>query len=74
MPFVLVCPLTTARRGISLHIELDADQTTGLDHPSYVQCELLRSISRRRLVHRIGVVDLDARAAVHDMLRVLLGH
>ena len=46
----------------------------GLDATSAVQCELLRSVSRRRLVHRIGVVDAEAAFAVDRILRTLLGH
>lgn len=73
-PFVIVCPLTTTRRGLSLHVEVDASDATGLDHQSHVQCELVRSISRRRLVHRLGVVDTETSSHVERVLRTLLGH
>lgn len=73
-PFVIVCPLTTTRRGLSLHVEIEAQPATGLDTTSYVQCELVRSIHRRRLQHRLGVVDGPAWHAVDDVLRVLLAH
>lgn len=73
-PFVIVCPLTTTHRGLSLHVEVDADPETGLDRPSYVQCELIRSISRRRLVVRLGVVDAVTSHRVHDVVRTLLDH
>lgn len=73
-PFVLLCPLTTARRGLSLHIEIDATPTSGLDATSYVQCELLRSVNRRRLVHRLGAVDASTSDRVHDVVLALLGH
>lgn len=73
-PFVIVCPLTTTRRGLSLHVEVDAHDVTGLDHVSYVQCELVRSINRRRLVHRLGAVDRTVSTEVERVLRTLLGH
>lgn len=73
-PFVIVCPLTTTRRGLSLHVEVDPDETTGLDHTSYVQCELVRSINRRRLVHHLGAVDIATSNQVERILRTLLGH
>ena len=72
-PFVLVTPLTTTRRGLSLHVEVAATTDTGLDHTSYVQCELVRSVSRRRLVHRLGAVDLATSRQVADVVRTLLG-
>src|SRR5437762_3380976 len=58
-PYMIVCPMTTRNRALSLHVEVDATDRTGLMDASYVQCELLRSVSRRRLVHRLGAVDLD---------------
>ncbi len=73
-PFVLLCPLTTARRGLSLHIEVEASPGSGLDATSYIQCELLRSVNRRRLAHRLGVVDTATSDRVHDVVLALLGH
>lgn len=72
LPFVVVAPLTTRRRGLSLHVEVEAGPLTGLDETSYVQCELIRSVSRRRFVHRLGSVDLGTRAQVADVIRMLL--
>ena len=73
-PFVVVVPLTATRRGLSLHIEVEATEATGLDEISYAQCELLRSISRHRLVHRLGAVDLEASRRVAAVVRTLLGY
>lgn len=73
-PFVIVCPLTSARRELSLHVEVEPTAATGLDQPSYIQCELLRSISTRQLIHRLGAVDLATSSLVHDRLRILLDH
>ena len=74
LPFTIVCPLTTTMRGISFHVEVSADSSTGLDEVSYVQTEALRSISRQRLVHRLGRVDPVTSAHVRRILQVLLGH
>ncbi len=73
-PFAIVCPLTTVRRGLSLHVEVEETPTTGLDVTSYVQCELIRSVNRRRLVHRIGAIDLETSRQVSDILKTLLRH
>lgn len=72
LPYVILTPLTTTRRGLSIHIEVDANDTTGLDETSYVQCELIRSVNRRRLIHRLGVVDPSVREQVADVLKALL--
>jgi mRNA interferase MazF len=74
MPFVIVCPLTTTRRGLSLHVEVEATADTGLDETSYVQCELIRSVNRRRLVHRLGAIGRAASQSTTEVIRTLLGH
>lgn len=72
-PFVLVAPLTTAQRGLDLHVEIEANAQSGLDATSYVQCEQLRSVDVRRLLHRLGVAEpLDASRA-RSIVRTLLG-
>jgi mRNA interferase MazF len=74
IPFVIVCPFTTRWRGLSLHVEVDGGPSTGIDDLSYVQCELLRSINRRRLIHRLGAVDLEVSRQVHETVKICLGH
>ena len=71
-PFVIVIPLTTTHRALSLHIEVEASVDTGLDKTSYVQCELIRSINRNRLVHRIGVIDAEVGKQVSTVVKTLL--
>ncbi len=73
-PFVIVCPLSTTRRGLSLHVEVEATETTGLDNTSYIQSELLRSINRRRLIHRMGTIDVATSDRVTEIVKTLLNH
>jgi mRNA interferase MazF len=73
-PFAVVVPLTTTRRGLSLHIEVEGSPENGLHETSYAQCELLRSINRRRLVERLGNVDAATLTAVEHTIRSLLGY
>ena len=73
-PFVIVTPLTTALRRLSLHVEIDPGADTGLDETSYVQCELIRSINRRRLVHRLGQIDSETSYRVTSVIKTLLNH
>jgi mRNA interferase MazF len=64
---VIVVPVTTARRDIPSHIELDPT-TTGLTDVSYAKGEDVRAVSDRRLVTRLGTVG---EPAMHDLGRVL---
>ena len=73
-PFVIVTPLTTTRRGLSVHVEVEATHGTGLDDTSYIQCELIRSINRKRLVYRLGVIELATNRQVTDIVKTLLSH
>jgi mRNA interferase MazF len=73
-PFVIVLPLTTTHRGLSIHVEVEANEETGLDDTSYVQCELIRSINRRRLLHHLGTVSLDVSERVDETVKTLLDH
>ncbi len=72
-PYVLVCPLTRTDRELSLHVEVQPDQTTGLDAVSWVQSESIRSINRRRLVARLGRIGLAESDQVRDIVGMLLG-
>lgn len=73
-PFTIVCPLTSRHRGLSLHVEIEATPTTGLDQTSYAQTELVRSVNRRRLAHRLGSIDTATSSHVTEILRTLLNH
>lgn len=71
-PYVIVAPLTTTKRGLSLHVEIEATSDSGLETTSYVQCELIRSINRKRLVHFLGRVESEAARHVAGVVRQLL--
>jgi mRNA interferase MazF len=68
---LMVVPITSARRGLPSHIEID-DGGSGLDKVSYAKCEDLKSISERRLVHRIGAVAAAAMVDIERVVRFLL--
>ena len=73
-PFVIVIPLTTTHRALSLHVEVEATEDTGVDEISYVQCELLRSVNRNRLIHRLGAIDHEASSQVSTIVKTLLSY
>lgn len=73
-PFAFVVPLTTTARGLSLHIEVEPTAATGIGATSYAQCELLRSVSIKRLTHRLGHIDVTTSTAIEFVVRTLLGY
>lgn len=68
---VIVVPLTTARRGLPSHVEIEPGGS-GLDEVSYAKCEDVKSISERRLIVRLGSVSADIVFRVARALRFLL--
>ena len=73
-PFVIVVPLTTSHHRLSLHVEVEPTPTNGLDDVSYAQCELLRSVNRKRLTHHLGTVDEGTSSEVETVIRTLLNY
>jgi mRNA interferase MazF len=73
-PFVILVPLTTTRRGLSIHVEIEPSTESGLRETSYAQCELIRSVNRQRLVRRLGDVGADTGHQVSTVIRSLLGY
>lgn len=69
---VILVPITSSKRGLPSHIELD-DAASGLDTVSYAKCEDVKSISDRRLIARLGAVPAGLMFDIDRVLRLLLG-
>lgn len=68
---VIVLPITSRLRGIPSHVPLTPPEG-GLKVQSAVLCEAVRSISKRRLVQRWGIVGAPRMKSIEDALRILL--
>lgn len=55
-------------------MEVEATADSGLAETSYIQCELIRSVNARRLVHRLGVIGTGASRQVTEIVKALLVH
>jgi mRNA interferase MazF len=69
---VVVLPITSKPKGIPLHVRI-APPEGGVKTPSYVKCEDIRSVSRRRLSRFWGRVSAQTISEIEERLRVLLG-
>jgi mRNA interferase MazF len=67
-----VLPITRTRHGLPTRVEIEPTVPTGLDDVSYARCEDIRSVSERRLVHRVGGVDAVVMASVATTIRIFL--
>ena len=68
---MVVLPITTKEKGIPFHVEIYPPEG-GLKEKSFIKCEDIRSISKKRLLLRIGMVPLPTMEAVEDRIRILL--
>ncbi len=69
---VFVVPITKTERRIPTHVMVPAGEA-GLTVDSYIKCEDLRSVSKDRLVRRLGVVSVLRIESVQKYVRLLLG-
>ncbi len=69
---VIVVPVTTTNRRIPTHVLVPAGEA-GLTADSYIKCEDLRSLSKDRLVRRMGAVSSSRIESVQKYVRLLLG-
>ncbi len=53
---VIVVPLTSVKKGISTHVQIDPPEG-GLSVESFAVCEQVRSISKERLIKKTGSVS-----------------
>ncbi len=68
---VLVAPITGTHRGLRYQVEIDAGEG-GLSKRSVVMCEQVRSIDRRRLARRRGVVTAESLARVREIVGLII--
>ena len=68
---VIVCPITSTRLGYPSHVEIEPGHS-GLAHTSYVQTELVRSISTTRVRRTRGSADFLVMQSVGQRLRLLM--
>jgi mRNA-degrading endonuclease toxin of MazEF toxin-antitoxin module len=55
-------------------VEVEASPDTGLAETSYVQCELIRSVNRNRLLRHLGVIESAISIQVTTVVKTLLNH
>ncbi len=69
---VVALPITSKAKGIIHHVRVESPEG-GLTQDSFIKCEDIRSISKVRLLQRIGTVSDKTIKSVQDRIRMLLG-
>lgn len=69
---VITLPITSKGKGIPFHVEINPPEG-GLIMRSHIKCEEVRSISKLRLVKRLGQVQESTLDKVEDRIKIVLG-
>ncbi|MCL4550885.1 MAG: type II toxin-antitoxin system PemK/MazF family toxin [Bacteroidetes bacterium] len=69
---IIVVPITSKMKEIPLHVRLEPHES-GLRVESYVKCEDIRSISKSRLMEKVGSAPQNKMEEVEKKLKLLLG-
>lgn len=72
-PLTIIAAVSTKGRAIPSHVEIQPSQRNGLSAISYVKCEQVQTISKSRILHRVGELATDDIERVGAALKTVLG-
>jgi mRNA interferase MazF len=68
----IAVPLTSRYRGLEHHIEIPADDNTGLKQVSYAMTEQVRAMSNERAGRELGRISDSAMATISRYLHLFI--
>ncbi len=68
----LAVPLTSRDRGLAHHVEVPADNGTGLKQASFAMTEQVRAMSDQRAGRQLGRVSSETLTAISRYLRLFI--
>ncbi len=71
-PNTIVVTVSTKGKEVPFHVPVAASERNGLEAGSFVKCEQVMTISKERLVHRLGSLDEERLQAVAIAIRRVL--
>lgn len=71
LDLVVVLPITSKKKEFPSHLEIPSRES-GLKLSSFIKCEDIRSISKERLVRRMGRVSALTMQNIEDKLKIIL--
>lgn len=69
---VIIVPITSQNKGIRSHVKITKGEG-GLNLESFAKCEDVRSVSKQRLIKKLGDLSRQAIETVEEKLRFLMG-
>ena len=71
-PNLIVVAVSTKGRAVPFHVLIEPSAGNGLKERSFAKCEQVLTISKERLVRRVGCLDRDSLELVAGALRKVL--
>jgi len=71
-PNTIVVAISTKGKPVPFHVPADPSPGNGLKKKSYVKAEQLLTISKDRLVERIGLLEKELLVQVEEAIRLVL--
>ncbi len=72
-PNTIVLAISTKGKEVPFHIKIEPSINNGLKSVSFVKCEQILTISKERLVEKIGSLDQQYIEKVETAVRLVLG-
>jgi len=71
-PNTIVVAISTKGREVPFHIKVKPSSTNGLKSLSFIKCEQILTISKERLVEKIGTLEEHYLKLVEEALKLIL--
>lgn len=68
----IILTITTKGKNIPLHIRLIPSKENGLDKNSFIKCEQIFTVSKNRLIKKIGIIDNNLFDKIEDAVKIVL--
>ena len=71
-PNTIVLTVSTKGKAVPFHVSVNPSAGNGLQQKSFVTCEQILTISKERLIRRLGRLDEERMEAVAMAIRLVL--
>ena len=71
-PNTIVLTISTKGRMVPFHIHIEPSAENGLKNKSYIKCEQILTISKERLVKKLGTMEARQMEQVEEALQLVL--
>ena len=71
-PLTIVVAVSTSGRSIASHVVIQPSAANGLSASSYIKCEQIQTVSKARLLKRIGTLEIHYMDKIGEALKKVL--